>query len=184
MLFAVTALGCRLFLPVEIPLGQIGVVNASASKIVEGEVGGEMMRLGLLVVFGPQLRQLLRILLGQIDALRRIVVQVVEFPRVFVQRRIAEYVFGEDVVGIRQFSLPSVVVDRARAKDVVVLQRVTGGRFSVLDRVGQRRSFNRLLLDAANLFRSLDANQIECGGKKIDNMAVLGANAALVLDAF
>jgi hypothetical protein len=56
--------------------------------IVEGEVGGEMMRLGLLFEFGLQLRQLLRILLGQIDALGRIVVQVVEFPRVFIKGRI------------------------------------------------------------------------------------------------
>ena len=61
---------------------------------------------------------------------------------------------------------------------------MTGGRLGVVNRVGQRRSFNRLLLDAANLFGSLYADKIKRGGKKIDNMAVLGADAALVLDAF
>ena len=109
----------------------------SVFYIVKGEVGGEMMRLGLLFEFGLQLRQFLRVLLGQIDALGRIVVQVVELPRVFIKGRIRNCVLGENVVGIRQFSLPSVVVDRPRTKDVVVLQCVTIRRLGVVNRVGQ-----------------------------------------------
>jgi len=98
---------------VDVPLGQIGVVSSPGIQIVEGDVWIEMMRLGLLFEFGLQLRQLLRILLRQIDALGGIVVKVVELPRVFIKGRIGEYVFGFDVVWIRQFSLPSIVVDRA-----------------------------------------------------------------------
>ena len=90
MLLAVAALGGLLFLPVNIPLRQVGVVSASLIHIVKRDVWGEMMRLGLLFEFGLQLRQLLRILLGQIDALGRIVVQVVQFPRAFIQGRITE----------------------------------------------------------------------------------------------
>jgi len=164
-LLAVGALSL-LLLPVDIPLGQISVVSASGIHIVEGDVWGEMMRLGLLFEFGLQLRQLLRMLLGQIDALGRIVVQVVEFPCAFIKGRIADYVFGFDIVGIRQLGLPSVVVDRPRTKDVVVLQRVTSGCLGVVNRVGQGRSFNRLLLDAANRFRGLDANKSSVVGRR------------------
>src|ERR1700691_4756038 len=99
---------CRLYLLVIAALrrrsrlfGQVGVVNALVIQIVKGDVRVEMMRLGLLFVFSLQLRQLLRILLSQIDAFSRIVVQVVEFPRAFVKGRISDYVLGEDVVGIR-----------------------------------------------------------------------------------
>ena len=93
-------------------------------------------------------------------------------------------VSGDEAAWVSQFSLPAVVIDRPRAEDVVVLQRVAGGRLGIVDRVGQRRSFNRLLLDAANLFGGLDADQIERRRKKVDDMAVLGANSAFVLDAF
>src|ERR1035441_500818 len=102
-----------------------------------------MMRLGLLFELGLQCGKLLRILLGQIDALGRIVVQVVKLPCILIKRRINDCVLGENVVGIGQFGLPSVVIDRPRAEDVVVLHGVTGGRLGVVNRVGQRGSFNR-----------------------------------------
>jgi hypothetical protein len=37
--------------------------------------------------------------------------------------------------GERQFCFPTVVIDRPRAKDVVVLQRVTGRRLGIVNGV-------------------------------------------------
>src|SRR5580698_2927340 len=70
--FTVAALCLFLFpflFPLDIPLGQVGVMNAFVIHIVKGDVGIEVMRLCLLFVFGLQPRQLLRILLCQIDTL-------------------------------------------------------------------------------------------------------------------
>ena len=43
---------CQRLLLVDIPLGQVSVVNASALQIVPCDVGGEMMLFGLLVELG------------------------------------------------------------------------------------------------------------------------------------
>ena len=100
------------------------MVKALVVHIIEGDVGIEMVRLGLLFELGLERSQLLRILLRQVDAFGGIVVEVVELPRIFVKRRIRDYVLGFDLVGKGQFRLPSVVIDLTRAKDVVVLHRV------------------------------------------------------------
>ena len=61
---------------------------------------------------------------------------------------------------------------------------MAGGRLGIVNRVSQGNSLDGLLLDSPDLIGSLDAYEIECGRKKVDDMAVLGTNSTFVLDPF
>lgn len=98
---------------------------------------------------------------------------IIEFPLAFIERRVGFRKFDEDIVGIRQLGPLTVLVDRPRAEDIVVLLGVMPVRVGIVDRVGKREALDWLLLDAANLFGCFDANQIKRRRQKVDLVAIL-----------
>ena len=156
-------------------------VNAPVKNIVPGDERIEVVCLGLRFEFGFELIQLFRIFACEIDAFGRIVVQVVKLPGVLIEGLRAGCIARDEAAGISKFGFPAFFVDRPRSEDVVVLFGMMPRSVRVIDRIGKGKALDRLLLDAANLLGSLDADQVERGGKKVDNMAILSANSTFFL---
>jgi hypothetical protein len=70
------------------------------------------VRLGLLFKLRFQSSQFIRELFGKIDAFRVIIVEVVKFPGILIEGLGTRCVSCESGVGVGQFCLPSVVIDR------------------------------------------------------------------------
>lgn len=81
-------------------LGVLRAVNPPIQHVVPCDVGIEMMFLGLWFEFCLQLSQLLRMLLGQINPLSWVIIQVVEFPSVFIKGHFAGRISGDKSVRV------------------------------------------------------------------------------------
>src|SRR5580698_10243378 len=82
-------------------LGVFCAMNPPVQHIIPCDVGIEMVCLGLFFEFGLQLSQLLWLLLRQINPLSGVIIQIVEFPSVFIKRQFAGGISGDKGVRVR-----------------------------------------------------------------------------------
>src|ERR1035438_3022234 len=98
------------------------MVNSALQYIVPGDVWIEVMSFSLLLEFSFEFSQFFRVLCGQVNSLCVVLVQVVKLPGVFIKGLCVLQISSDKAAWVSQFSLPPVVINRSRAKDVVIMR--------------------------------------------------------------
>ena len=124
-----------------------------------------------------QLLQLLRVLLGQIRALARISVGVVQLPLLLVE--VAPGLGGRRH---RRRGLPPLVPDRPRPEHRIELRLLRRRGVGVVERRAEAHAFDRMLGVAVDHVGHLDAHGLEQRRHDVDRVGVLPPEHADILD--
>ena len=126
--------------------------------------------------------ELLGILPGEVVRLTEVFVDVVQFPG-HVQQ-VPRLVLAEPRDAADRARHPAVVVNTLIAEHLEVLRRSSARSVNVIEGVDHAYSLDRLLSDAVELGRKIDADRFENRGSDVDHMVELIASLAPGLDPF
>ena len=161
--------------------GGAGDAERGVEPLGESRVEREdVVFLGLFQEQSLQLGQLVGLFPGEVDGLAEVVFEVVELPGGVHEAVAAAGGFpGQAVAAARD---PAVVVDRAVGGELEILGRAAALGLRVVERVGHRDPFDRLLLDTVDDRGRADLARVENRGHHVDDVMKLRANFPPRLD--